>query len=108
MSLPVRICSQQLLWQVERMAKQLGVAGDVAYTCETAAHFWLLHVLARWEKFVAAAEATQADDCVQVCGLLALLPLPGCIDSLRCRLHWNAVSDRPFLVPEAGDHMLLL
>ena len=48
------------------MAKQLGVAGDVAYTCETAAHFWLLHVLARWEKFVAAAEASRADDCVQV------------------------------------------
>ena len=56
------------------MAKQLGVAGDVAYTCETAAHFWLLHVLARWEKFVAAAEASRADGCVQVCGLLACLP----------------------------------
>ena len=26
---------------------------SVAYTCETAGHFWLLHVLARWEKFVA-------------------------------------------------------
>ena len=35
------------------MAKQLGVAEDVAYTCETAAHFWLLHILARWEKFQA-------------------------------------------------------
>ena len=52
--------------QVERMAKQLGVAGDVAYTCETAAHFWLLHVLARWEQFVAAAEASRSDDCIQV------------------------------------------
>ena len=50
------------------MAKQLGVAGDVAYTCETAAHFWLLHVLARWEKFVAAAEASRSEDCVQVGG----------------------------------------
>ena len=49
------------------MAKQLGVAGDVAYTCETAAHFWLLHVLARWEKFVAAAETSRSEDCVQVC-----------------------------------------
>ncbi len=37
--------------QVERMAKQFKVAEDASYTCETAAHFWLLHVLARWEKF---------------------------------------------------------
>jgi len=37
--------------QVERMAKQFKVAEDSSYTCETAAHFWLLHVLARWEKF---------------------------------------------------------
>ena len=51
--------------QVERMAKQLGVAGDVAYTCETAAHFWLLHVLARWEKFLADAGAEHTDACVQ-------------------------------------------
>ena len=33
------------------MAKQFKVAEDASYTCETAAHFWLLHVLARWEKF---------------------------------------------------------
>lgn len=39
--------------QVERMAKQFKVAEDVAYTCETAAHFWLLHVLSRWERFLA-------------------------------------------------------
>jgi hypothetical protein len=29
------------------MARQFGVAEDVAYTCETAGYFWLLHVLAR-------------------------------------------------------------
>jgi len=45
-----------LLAQVERMARIFGVAEDVAYTCETAGHFWLLHVLSRWEKFCAAAE----------------------------------------------------
>lgn len=48
------------------MAKQMGVAGDVSYTCETAAHFWLLHVLARWEKFVAAAQQQRTDACVKV------------------------------------------
>jgi hypothetical protein len=33
--------------QVEKMARQFGVQEDVAYTCETAGHFWLLHVLSR-------------------------------------------------------------
>jgi intron-binding protein aquarius len=47
------------------MAKLFGVAEDVAYTCETAAHFWLLHVLARWEKFVATATERQTPACVQ-------------------------------------------
>lgn len=42
--------------QVERMAKQFKVAEDASYTCETAAHFWLLHVLARWEKFLKAVK----------------------------------------------------
>jgi intron-binding protein aquarius len=40
-----------LLAEVEAMAVQFGVPADAAYTCETAAHFWLLHVLSRWEKF---------------------------------------------------------
>ena len=39
--------------QVERLAKLLNVSENVAYTCETAGHFWLLHVLSRWEKFAA-------------------------------------------------------
>ena len=38
------------------MAKQFKVAEDASYTCETAAHFWLLHVLARWEKFLMAVK----------------------------------------------------
>ena len=41
------------------MAKLFKVAEDVAYTCETAAHFWLLHVLARWEKFLVEAKKRQ-------------------------------------------------
>ncbi len=31
----------------------LGVKGDVSYTCETASHFFLYQVAARWEEFTA-------------------------------------------------------
>lgn len=52
----------QLLAEVERLARSLGVPDDVAYTCETAAHFWLLHVLSRWEAFAAlVARISDAD-----------------------------------------------
>jgi len=53
----------QLLAEVEALAKTLGVAAaeDVAYTCETAAHFWLLHVLSRWEAYLAACKAQEGD-----------------------------------------------
>ena len=30
----------------------LGVSGDVAYTCETAGHFYLYQVLSRWEAYM--------------------------------------------------------
>ncbi|GIL75166.1 hypothetical protein Vretimale_7780 [Volvox reticuliferus] len=52
----------ELLAEVEKMARQLGVpeAESVAYTCETAGYFWLIHVLARWEKFTAAVERARA------------------------------------------------
>ncbi len=53
--------------QVEKLARQFGVAEDVAYTCETAAHFWLLHVLSRWEKFLAQAQKKKTSDCIKVC-----------------------------------------
>ncbi len=50
------------------MAKQFKVAEDASYTCETAAHFWLLHVLARWEKFLKAVKDTDsATESVAVC-----------------------------------------
>jgi hypothetical protein len=53
--------------QVERMAKQLKVAEDASYTCETAAHFWLLHVLARWERFLKdVREHKNSTTCVKV------------------------------------------
>ncbi|KAG2495214.1 hypothetical protein HYH03_006820 [Edaphochlamys debaryana] len=52
----------ELLAEVEKMARQLGVpeAESVAYTCESAGYFWLLHVLSRWEKFCAAADRARA------------------------------------------------
>lgn len=52
--------------QVEKMAKQFKVAEDVSYTCETASHFWLLHVLARWEKFSYTVQKARTPDCVKV------------------------------------------
>ncbi|XP_071832631.1 RNA helicase aquarius-like [Apostichopus japonicus] len=41
-----------LLKEVERLQESLNVLGDVAYTCETAGHFYLYQVVARWEKFL--------------------------------------------------------
>eukprot|EP00798_Chlamydomonas_sp_ICE-L_P018650 gene18650-25166_t len=42
----------ELLSEVEKLSRQFGVSEDVAYTCETAAYFWLMHVMSRWEKFM--------------------------------------------------------
>ena len=71
----------QLLAEVERLARHAGVSppggvvvtgtggeGDgpspssapASYTCETAAHLWLLHVLAPWEKFSAGLAGARA------------------------------------------------
>jgi intron-binding protein aquarius len=44
----------ELLAEVEKLARTLGVVDDVGYTCETAGHFYLLHVFSRWEEFVHA------------------------------------------------------
>ncbi|CAI5981702.1 unnamed protein product [Closterium sp. NIES-65] len=49
----------ELLAEVERLAVTLGRPSDVAYTCESAAYFWLLHVLARWEAFMTGASYAQ-------------------------------------------------
>lgn len=50
------------------MAKHFNVAEDVSYTCESAAHFWLLHVLARWEKFQTSVRAKKTPECIKVSG----------------------------------------
>eukprot|EP00271_Cylindrocystis_brebissonii_P006901 TRINITY_DN197_c0_g1_i1.p1 TRINITY_DN197_c0_g1~~TRINITY_DN197_c0_g1_i1.p1 ORF type:complete len:1299 (+),score=219.01 TRINITY_DN197_c0_g1_i1:142-3897(+) len=56
----------ELLTNVERLAVTLGqtpeAAQDAAATCETAAHFWLLRVYARWEEFIVACEGRQTDE----------------------------------------------
>eukprot|EP01012_Entosiphon_sulcatum_P009985 TRINITY_DN1576_c0_g1_i1.p1 TRINITY_DN1576_c0_g1~~TRINITY_DN1576_c0_g1_i1.p1 ORF type:complete len:1408 (-),score=401.30 TRINITY_DN1576_c0_g1_i1:99-4226(-) len=45
---------QYRLQEVERLSKALGIGdalGDVAHTCETAAHFYRHHILGRWERY---------------------------------------------------------
>ncbi|XP_034238562.1 RNA helicase aquarius isoform X1 [Thrips palmi] len=46
----------ELLQDVQRLQDSLGVTGDQAYTCETAGHFFLYQVLARWERFLASVK----------------------------------------------------
>lgn len=41
-----------LLNEVKALQESLQVPGDVSYTCETAGHFYMYHVLARWEEFL--------------------------------------------------------
>lgn len=58
----------ELLAAVDALAASLceGQAGAFGYTCETANHFWLIHVKARWGRYLkqvkAAADAADAGD----------------------------------------------
>ena len=55
----------EILAEVEKLADSIGLNGeDVAYTCETAGHFWKIHVLAKWEKFAAEYTASDKQDFV--------------------------------------------
>lgn len=47
-----------LLTKVQRLKESLQVDGDVAYTCETAGHFFRQHILARWEEYLARVRRT--------------------------------------------------
>lgn len=40
------------------------MSGDVAYTCETAGHFFLYQVHSRWEQFVAKVKPLAGKVCV--------------------------------------------
>lgn len=46
----------ELLESVQRLQESLGGQGDVGATCETAAHFFLYHIVARWEKFLSVCK----------------------------------------------------
>ena len=54
----------ELLKKVKKLQDSLDVTGDVSYTCETAGHFYLYEVIARWEKFLNDVESKEltADD----------------------------------------------
>jgi hypothetical protein len=49
-----------LLADISALASSLDMGDDVAYTCENAGHFFLNHVLARWEKFLLACKPAKA------------------------------------------------
>jgi len=49
----------ELLDEVSRLQKSLGVVGDVAYTCETARYFFLYQILSRWEEYIGKLEQDQ-------------------------------------------------
>uniref|UniRef100_A0A9L0T8A2 RNA helicase aquarius n=1 Tax=Equus caballus TaxID=9796 RepID=A0A9L0T8A2_HORSE len=42
----------ELLEEVKRLQKSLGVPGDASYTCETAGYFFLYQVMSRWEEYI--------------------------------------------------------
>ncbi|XP_076762363.1 RNA helicase aquarius [Xylocopa sonorina] len=48
-----------LLMEVQRLQESLNVKGDVAYTCETAGHFFMYQILTRWERFEARIKQRQ-------------------------------------------------
>uniref|UniRef100_A0A8C4R663 RNA helicase aquarius n=1 Tax=Eptatretus burgeri TaxID=7764 RepID=A0A8C4R663_EPTBU len=50
-------CRLQLLREVGRLQESLGVPADVAYTCETAGHFFLYQVMSRWEEYMSKVRA---------------------------------------------------
>merc|ERR1719320_2335660 len=49
----------ELLEEVSKLQKSLGVVGDVSYTCETARYFFLYQVQSRWEEYMAKIEETK-------------------------------------------------
>ena len=42
----------ELLEEVSRLQKSLGVAGEMTYTCETARYFYLYQISSRWEEYM--------------------------------------------------------
>merc|ERR1712241_10322 len=42
----------ELLEEVSKLQKSLGVAGEMTYTCETARYFYLYQISSRWEEYM--------------------------------------------------------
>lgn len=51
----------ELLKKVNKLQDSLDVTGDVSYTCETAGHFYLYEIIARWEKFLNDVESSKSE-----------------------------------------------
>ncbi|XP_043684922.1 RNA helicase aquarius isoform X2 [Vespula pensylvanica] len=51
-----------LLMEVQRLQESLNVKGDVAYTCETAGHFFMYQIQTRWERFETKIKQRQGSD----------------------------------------------
>ncbi len=49
----------KLLDEVARLGRALDVQKDVGYTCETAGHFYMQHVLSAWEIFLQKTKETK-------------------------------------------------
>ena len=59
----------EILQEVGRLQSSLDVAGDMAYTCETAGYFYLYQILARWEEFLSKIRK------LKVCKYLEIYPV---------------------------------
>ncbi|KAI9496193.1 P-loop containing nucleoside triphosphate hydrolase protein [Zychaea mexicana] len=57
----------ELLQEVDRLAKSLGISGEHGSTCETAGYFYRNHVLTLWDKFKGDVNNTNAADNVRNC-----------------------------------------
>ncbi|XP_008195128.2 RNA helicase aquarius [Tribolium castaneum] len=51
-----------LLVEVQKLQESLDVKGDVAYTCETAGHFYLYQILSRWENYQSIVKPKRQQD----------------------------------------------
>jgi intron-binding protein aquarius len=60
-----------LLEEVATLARSMEMSDDVAYTCETSGHFFLAHILARWEKFSHAVAQLQKQHAASSAGAAA-------------------------------------
>jgi len=54
----------ELLQEVGRLAASLNIPAEVDYSCETAQHFFLFNVLARWEEYT--AKVKKSGDAAQI------------------------------------------